>query len=258
VHRKRTGPSALAIALVACMASQALGQECPSTSTTGSTTASQMRILEGRLVFHDGIRQWSELQLDAPECGQSSVQLIQLEKKAPPLEILRGCRVRSSGAIDFSSTGYYSLDTFQDVKDIEPVGACSRQPPFPDYSGAMPDKEIESYQVQMHIDYRPGDHPVVFDVRSAGRELQPWQAYASYLLTGGFVLYGRCGDGFVIDRVSGTPEANPGHFADPRTSDDMASFDPETAAQSGRVDLHLGYTCIRAPARLRPPRIRPN
>jgi hypothetical protein len=64
-------------------------------------------------------------------------------------------------------------------------------------------------------------------VRSAGRELRPWQAYASYWLTGGFVLYGHCGESFVIDKVFGTPKANPGHFDDPLTPNDMAAFDPE-------------------------------
>ena len=75
---------------------------------------------------------------------------------------------------------------------------------------------------------------------SAGRKLMPWQAYASYMLTGGYVLYGYCGDGFVVDKVFGTPEAHPGHF-----DDGTASFDPESAAQSGKWNLHLGYTCIR-------------
>ena len=99
----------------------------------------------------------------------------------------------------------------------------------------------------MHVIYSSEDHPIVFQVSSAGRMLRPWQAYASYLLTGGFVLYGRCGEGFVIDKVFGTRQANPGHFDDPRTPSDMAEFDPESAAQSGKADLHLGYTCIREP-----------
>jgi hypothetical protein len=99
----------------------------------------------------------------------------------------------------------------------------------------------------MHVIYGPEDHPIIFRVSSAGRELRPWQAYASYWLTGGFVLYGLCGEGFVIDKVFGTPQANPGHLDDPRTPDDKAEFDPESAAQSGKRDLHLGYTCIRNP-----------
>jgi hypothetical protein len=97
----------------------------------------------------------------------------------------------------------------------------------------------------MYVNYRPGDHPIQFRVSSGDRELQPWQAYADYTLTGGFVLYGHCGKGFVIDNVFGTPAARSGHFGDPRTSDDMAAFDPESAAQAGRWNLHLGYTCLR-------------
>ena len=91
----------------------------------------------------------------------------------------------------------------------------------------------------MRVDYEPGDHPIIFRVSSKGRELQPWQAYASYTLTGGFVLYGYCGQGFVVDKVFGTPEANPSD------SDEVAAFDPENAAAAGKKNMHLGYTCIR-------------
>ncbi len=201
-------------------------------------------MLVGRLIFHDGIRKWFELKLDEPQCGQTSVQLIRVERDWTPLEVLRGCRVRSKGALDFSPTGYYSLDTYQSVDQIEPVGTCARQSLFPDYSKAKPNKSIRGYRVDMYVNYRPGDHPIIFRASSAGRTLRPWQAYASYFLTGGFVLYGHCGEGFVVDKVFGTPEANPSHF-EPRTSGDMAAFDPESAAAAGKKDLHLGYTCVR-------------
>ncbi len=225
----------------------AVGQGCPQAGATGRATPSQPRTLEGLLVFHDGIRQWFELKLDQPQCGQSSVELVRGDRDWTPLQVLRGCRVKSTGTIDFSSTGYYSLDTYQNVDGIEPVSTCQHQQPFPDYSGAKPDKAIDSYRVEMGVDYRPGDHPIVFRVSSSGKGLQPWQAYASYRLTGGFVLYGLCGEGFVIDKVFGTPQANPSHFDEPRDSGDMAMFDPESAAASGKKDLHLGYTCVRKP-----------
>jgi len=131
------------------------------------------------------------------------------------------------------------------VEDVQAVGSCRRQPPFPPNPGAKPDKLVHSYTVDMQVNYRPGDHPVVFHVQSAGKELRPWQAYASYSLTGGFVLYGFCGDGFVVDKVSGTPAARPSHFDDPRTPADMAAYDPESAAQAGVWDMHLKYSCIR-------------
>ena len=242
----RSGIWAAVIAGLIGWAGPSEAQECPSQSASGSSVASQVRALEGQLVYHDGVRQWFELLLDAPQCGQHSVQLMRFDESAAPLEVLRGCHVQSSGAMEFASTGYFALDVFQDVHEIAPVGACTRQPPFPDYSNAKPDPEIDSYRVEMHVDYRPGDHPVMFDVRSAGRALQPWQAYASYWLTGGFVLYGECSDDFVVNEVFGTPEAQPAHFADPRTPEDMAAFDPESAAAEGVTDLQLVYTCVRA------------
>lgn len=224
------------------------GQECPQApNATEAGIASQPRTLEGQLIFHDGKRQWFELKLDEPQCGQRSIQLLRTPEKTPPLAIFRGCRIKSGGAIDFSPTGYYSLDMFQDVEEIEPVGKCARQAPFPEYSVPEPDKRIRAYRVDMLVDYRPGNHPVIFHVSSAGRELRPWRAYANYLLTGGYILYGNCGDGFVVDKVFGTREAHPQHFDYPRTPGDLAEFDPERAAAAGKWDLHLGYTCIRAP-----------
>lgn len=237
--------SLLGCAFVASATVFAAGQACPKYSETGPSAQSEVRTLEGQLVFHDDIRKWFELRLDEPQCGQASIQLVRTEGAWTPMEVLRGCRVKSRGTLDFSSTGYYSLDLYQDVRSIESVGECDRQSPFPDYSKAKPDKAVRTYRVDMHLNYDPGDHPIVFRVTSAGKELRPWQAYASYNLTGGFVLYGLCGDGFVVDKVLGTPEARPGHFDEPRSSGDMAMFDPESAAAAGKKDLQLGYTCVR-------------
>jgi hypothetical protein len=222
----------------------ALAQECPQLSSTGPSVASGIRTLEGELIFHDAIRKWFELKLDSPLCEQNSVQLVRLEDDWTPLQVLRGCRVKSTGPLNIPLTGYYSLEMYQEVRRIEPVGSCELQASFPDYSKAKPDKPIRKYRVDMEINYGPGDHPVAFRVSSAGKELTPWQAYANYQLTGGFVLYGQCGEGFVVDRVFGTPEANPAHF-EPRGSGDMAAFDPESAAAAGKRDLKLGYTCVR-------------
>jgi len=136
---------------------------------------------------------------------------------------------------------------FQNVEAIQSVGDCKRQPPLPNSSAARPAKAIRAYRVDMHVNYEPGDHPVEFHVTAAGKELRPSHAYASYFLTGGFVLYGLCGDGFVVDTVFGTPEAHPSHFVGPRSPGDMAMFDPESAASVGKKDMQLGYTCVRNP-----------
>jgi hypothetical protein len=236
----------IGVAVIALVtAAPILAQQCPETSAAGPTVASEPRTLEGRLLFHDGIRKWFELKLDQAQCGQTSIELVRGERDWTPLEVLRGCRARSEGALDFAGTGYFSLDIFQSVDQIEAVGACARQSPFHDYSTTKPDKSIPRYRVDMHVNYRPGDHPIIFRASNAGKTLRPWQAYASYSLTGGFVLYGHCGEGFVVDKVFGTPQARPSHFDEPRTSADMAAFDPESAAASGMKDLDLGYTCVR-------------
>jgi hypothetical protein len=90
-----------------------------------------------------------------------------------------------------------------------------------------------------------GDHPIRFGISNGSKELRPWQAYASYFLTGGLVRYGQRGKGFVVDKVFGTREASPSHFDEARTSSDRAVFDPESAAASGQKDLLLGFTCVR-------------
>lgn len=234
-----------AVALLVFTTVRVLSQPCPKAEPAGPLDPSTVLTLEGQLVFHDGIRQWFELKLDRPQCEQNSTELVRGDKDWKPLEVLRGCRVRSRGAMGISSTGYYSLETYQFVDKIEAVGSCLRQAPFPDHSKDKPDPAIREYRVTMNVNYGPGDHPVTFHVSSGSKELQPWQAYARYDLTGGFVLYGHCGKGFVVDKVFGTPQANPGHFDEPRTSNDMAMFDPETGASSGIKELHLGYTCLR-------------
>lgn len=241
-YKQSVGGSLLVITLTICVTSPLFAQ-CPSSDPAHSE--SKARTLEGRLVFHDGIRSWFELKLDRPECGEASIQLLQEERHSKSLEILRGCRIKSHGALDFSPTGYYSLGVYQSVQQVEPLGACVHKSPLPDPPSAKPDKAIREYRVEMHVNYRPGDHPILFRVSHAGNALRPWQAYASYFLTGGFVLYGMCGEGFVVDKVFGTPQANPAHFDLARSSGDRAMFDPESAAAAGKKDLDLGFTCVR-------------
>jgi hypothetical protein len=141
--------SVFACALVICMVVPASGQVCPKPSETGPSVKSEARTLEGQLIFHDDIRKWFELKLDQPQCGQTSIQLVRgggswTPHDGAPIEVLRGCRVRSRGALGFSPTGYYSLDISQSVEEIQPVGICERKLPFPADSSATPDKTIRA------------------------------------------------------------------------------------------------------------------
>lgn len=224
--------SLLAFALAVCVTPRIFAQ-CPSVGV-GSET--EVRTLQGRLIFHDEIQEWFELKLDQPQCGEASIEL--LEQDSNSLAILRGCRVQSHGPLIFSARG----NIRQIVKRIALVGKCVRQAPFPDFSTVKPDSAIREYRVEMHVN---GGHPIHFSVSQAGKALRPWQAYASYLLTGGYLLYGLCADGFIVDKVFGTPQANPAHYPGAQVPGDMAGFDLDGAARLGKKDLDVGFTCVR-------------
>jgi len=233
--------------LFVCAGLAARGQQCPT-----ENGPSEARTLEGKLIYHDGLRKWFELKLDRPECGEKSIELFQIRGVLAPrspsgLETFRGCRIRTTGALCGPASGYYTLDLNQTVDEIEAVGACRKQPPFPDFSKAKPDKSIRSYRVGMTIDYMQADHPIFLRVSSGGKELQPWQAYASYWLTGGYVLYGYCARGFAVDRVFGDAEATPEHFEERGNPNDAAVFGPDDTPGVAHKKLQLGYTCTHFP-----------
>ncbi len=229
-YKQSVGGYLFAIALALSATSSVLAQ-CPSAGTN-----TEVRTLHGRLIFHDGIQEWFELKLDQPQCGEASIELFKQDSNS--LAILRGCRIKSQGALIISARG----NIRQIVEQIESVGRCVHKAPFPDFSNVKPDNKIREYRVDMHVN---GGHPIHFRVSQAGKALRPWQSYASYLLTGGFLLYGLCAEGFVVDEVIGTPQADPAHFEDARDPTDMAMFDLESAARLGKKELDLGFTCVR-------------
>jgi hypothetical protein len=243
---------AVAALLFVCAALPARGQQCPGENPNGSNQPSESRTLEGQLIYHDGMRKWIELKLDHPECGQKSIELFPgrsaFSSGSPSaLETFRGCRVRTKGGLGGAASGYYTLDLNQGVEEIEVIGTCKKQPPSPDFSKAKPDKSIRSYRVEMTIDYEQADRPIFFRVTSEGKELRPWQAYARYFLTGGYVLYGYCANGFIVDQVFGDSEAMPQHFEERGSPYDAAFFDPDDTDGVVNKILHLGYTCKRVP-----------
>ena len=229
-YKQSVGGYLFAIAL-ALSASPSLFAQCPSVGTE-----TEARTLQGRLIFFDGIEQWFELKLDQPQCGEAFIELF--EQGSNSLAILRGCRVKSQGALIISARG----NIRQIVKEIEAVGPCVHKAPFPDFSNVKPDSAIREYRVEMHLN---GSHPIHFRVSQAGKALRPWQAYASYFLTGGLLLYVSCANGFIVDKVFGTPEAKPADFEEARSPTDMAMFDLDRAAGLGKKDPDLGFTCVR-------------
>jgi hypothetical protein len=73
----------------------ALGQQGSQSTVKEPEIPSQVQTLSGQLVYHDGIRKWFELKLDRAQFGQVSIQLVPAGEDWKPIEVLRGCRVRS-------------------------------------------------------------------------------------------------------------------------------------------------------------------
>ncbi|MFC6645200.1 hypothetical protein ACFQBQ_06275 [Granulicella cerasi] len=221
------------------------GQECPVAHSDGPLTNSISRELKGELTFHNDIRGWFELKLDHKVCGEDVIQLlpkfsdaeVAARRQLQRMQRLRGCRVTTKGVLGITGTGYFSAELYQQVASIEPVGECKLQSVFPDYSHAKPSKGIRSYVVSMRFHYG-ADEPVHAQIESHGRKLTPWQAYASYMLTGGFAFYAYCADGFHATSFEGTPEAKPWDI------DGYIAMDPEAAAEKHVTHISLRYTCV--------------
>jgi hypothetical protein len=216
-------------------------QDCPRENPAGPSIDSMPRTLVGTIVFHDDMRQWLSIDLDAPVCGQNRIEIFDVDYQHPrQLEVFRGCRVTTRGVLGIPSTGYYSTDVFQTVDQIEPTASCVRQPAFPDYEKMKPVRGIYTYQVSMWFNYGPFEDRVHARVLSGNRILSPWQAYAHYFLTGGFGFYGYCADGYTMSHMVGTPEAKPWMI------DNSVAMDPETAAADKNVHaIKLSFTCNR-------------
>ncbi len=224
------------------LATAARAQDCPRDNPNGPPFDSVARTLTGKVIFHDDLRGWLGLKLAAPVCGSKEIQLLpaDLDTRKPPIDIYRGCNVTTQGTLGIPTTGYYSAEIYQIVGKIAPSPGCILRPPFPDYSKAKPSPSVRSYRVSMRIDYGTGhDHPAVV-VRSGDKPLAPWQAYARYMFTGGYVFYAYCADDFDLTHFSGTPEAKPWLI------DNQIAMDPETAAIKHITHLRLDYTCHRS------------
>ena len=223
------------------LVAQYIPLECPQQFSDGSYIDGFSRTLTGSLVFHDDLRQWLSLKLDAPVCGLQELELVHTDEMHPlKLEVFRGCRVAVTGILGLPATTYYSAELYQDVDQIEPDPGCARKPAFRDYSKLKPARAIRSYRVSMWFNYGPFDDPVHAKVTSGDRSFSPWQAYAHYWLTGSFAFYGYCADGFTMSHMVGTPAAKPWMV------DNYFAMDPETAAEKHVHEIKVGFTCTRS------------
>jgi hypothetical protein len=229
------------LTILGCLGS-GQAQDCPRDVANGPSLPSASRELHGRVVFHDDLRQWLSLELAKPVCGETTIQIFLIDAKGELTghpETFRGCDVTTAGPLAIPTTGYYSAALYQDVEAIQPSPGCIEQRPFPDYSKARPLRGVRRYQVRMWFDYTAPQGPAHATIRSSDGLLRPWQAYANYSLTGGFVFYASCAERFSLHHLTATPEANPS------VTDNVAALDPETAAEKHIRRIQISYACRR-------------
>jgi hypothetical protein len=185
-----------------------LAQACPTAadSETGSDTA-HSSVLHGRMVYHNDLRQWLGLRLDKPACGQYEIQLVFNDAAAwSNAEALRSCQVTVIGKIFESPTGYYSAVLAVSEPSLLPDRSCHAFPTKPDLSAAPIASSVHLYHVSITVDYR-GKGQVSVHVSDGNRTtpLEPWQAYAHYMLTGGAdVIWFGCRKEFQLEHARGT------------------------------------------------------
>ncbi len=112
---------------------------------------------------------------------------------------LDGCVVSVTGSIGLSSTGYYSRDMYIDDARIQPDPSCRRVAVPPDPAKARIAPGVRSYNATVKIDLSKMTKPMegkAWRTDGSTATLNPWQAYVDPQLTGGYVLWVSCREGF--------------------------------------------------------------
>jgi hypothetical protein len=212
--------------LLALLSTSLLAQTCPTTADSEQgRAAADPSVLHGRLVYHEDLRDWLGLELDKPACGQHEIQLVFTDaavwRKA---EALRGCSLTVTGKIFDSPTGYYSAGLAVSDPTLRPDSSCHPFPAKPDLSTVPIPSSVDLYHVSITVDYRGRGHVSVHvsDGQNAATSLEPWQAYAHYMLTGGAdVIWFGCQKEFQLEQVAQKP---PGNAILPQDDDAGASL----------------------------------
>ena len=183
-------------------------QSCPDPATPED--APHPSTLHGTLRYHDELRQWLELKLDHPACGEDQVQLVFKDtaewRRAKSFD---SCRATITGELYEGVTGYYSANIAMMDPSISPDPDCRKAQVEPDPASAPRKKGLSQYDVEIKVDYRGRGHiaVTVWENRIRRIRLSPWQRYANYWLTGGRdVLWVGCEKPFALSRFVQTPK----------------------------------------------------
>ncbi|MBT9331276.1 hypothetical protein [Paracidobacterium acidisoli] len=185
---------AITLLLVAAMRLPA--QSCPSQNNDAAAPGTST--LNGVIRVHHELRDWIAVELTQPACGEKSIQLtFDTASASEHAASLDGCHATVRGSIDSSPTGYYSANLFIANAAIRPAAGCRPKPVRAKPPAAAP-SNLRSYQVSVTIDIAKNAPLQGRAWRTDGQKdaLTPWQSYGKTSLTGGYVLYVGCREGF--------------------------------------------------------------
>jgi len=214
-------------------------QVCPSGyGSLAKEHAKEVSSLHGKLIYHEDLWQWHELELDKKTCDSESVEVFSGKTDEKQVHRYRDCSVTITGRLFFPNAGFV-LGLAIDADKIQPDRDC-RPHPVEDLSKVPIPETVGGYIVIIQVDYG-NDHTDVKIRQSAQSAtlLTPWQAYASYYLTGGrTVIWFDCAEEFDIIKANQIPKRNDEIIPSVR-GDNFTTFD-------GRGLHTLTFQCQRS------------
>jgi hypothetical protein len=170
--------------------------------------AKEVSSLHGKLIYHEDLWQWHELKLDNKTCDSESVEVFSGKIDEKQAHRYRNCSVTITGRLFFPNAGS-ALSLAIDADKIQPDRDCKPHP-VDDLSKVPIPKTVRDYIVTIQVDYINSHTDVKIRQSAQGTTLlTPWQAYASYYLTGGrTVIWFDCAEGFDVIKASQIPKHN--------------------------------------------------
>ena len=229
------------LVLMVCLSTSVVGQACPTgAEAQQGLEAAEPSTLHGQLIYHDDLRQWSSLRPDRPVCGQDEIQLIFSDAAAGRrAEAMRGCSLTVKGKIFNSPTGYYSTELAMSNPTLDADSNCRPFPVQPDLSKVSVPRSVGHYRVLITVDFRGKGHVSVrvTDGSSGSNALEPWQAYAHFMLNGAAdVIWFECQEDFQLEDAKQQP---------PGAAIDAGGDDAGAALQNMNGANTITYSCRR-------------
>jgi len=238
-----------AVAMAAALlpgAPAARAQACP--QLEGAKEAAEASLLRGKVAYHDELRPWLGLELDAPACGETEILLVFTDARGNGrrrAESLAGCRVTASGKLYSGPSGDYPVSLAMNDAALTPDASCQPRPVRRDPATVEIPDDLKAYHAAIQVDYRDRGHVAVRVWREAKNQevlLRPAGAYVTYFFNaGGDLLWFGCRKYFHMAR---------GVAQEPKARESIILPEEDGATSTPMIDLRgvntVTFTCKRS------------